>query len=597
MLLGLALLIAGCGGGGSSFSSNPGSDNANLSDLSINPGELDQIFQPSQTAYTATVDFLVASVEVTTTSEDPNATLTVNGSSVASGTPYPVDLAEGVNPVIVEVTAEDGATTKTYTIDITRETAASFAQEAYLKASDTNAIDFDAFGTVVALSGDTLAVGAPFEDSNATGVNGDDTDNSARAAGAVYVFTRDVGGVWSQQAYIKASNTDANDFFGASVALSGDTLAVGAYAEASNATGVNGNEADNSAPFAGAVYVFTRDPGGVWSQQAYLKASNTDPSDQFGISLAISGDTLAVGADFEDSNATGVNGNQTDNSAAAAGAVYVFTRDAGGVWTQQAYVKASNTEELDFFGSSVTLSRDTLVTSSLGEDSNATGVNGDETDNSAPFSGAAYVFTRDAGGAWTQQAYLKASNTDASDQFGFSVALAGDTLAVGAVDESSNATGVDGDQTDNSVPNAGAVYVFTRDTGGAWSQQAYLKASNTDANDFFGTSVALSGDTLAVGADGESSNATGVNGNETDNSSIDAGAVYVFARDASGAWSQQAYVKASNTDPDDGFGWSVTLDGDILGAGSPGESSNATGVNGDETDNSSPAAGAAYALR
>ena len=125
------------------------------------------------------------------------------------------------------------------------------------------------------------------------------------------MFTR-TAGVWSQQAYLKASNTGAGDGFGYSVALAGDTLAVGAPFEGSNATGVNGNQADNSAP-SGAVYVFTR-TGGVWTQQAYLKASNTDASDEFGIAVALVGETLAVGAWDEDSNATGVNGNQADNS-------------------------------------------------------------------------------------------------------------------------------------------------------------------------------------------------------------------------------------------------------------------------------------------
>src|SRR5205809_40256 len=109
--------------------------------------------------------------------------------------------------------------------------------------------------------------------SNATGVNGNQSDNRAPGSGAVYVFVRR-GTNWSQQAYLKASNTDAFDYFGFSVAISGDTIVVGAPYEASNATGVNGNESDNSAPQAGAAYVFVRN-GTNWAQQAYLKASNT----------------------------------------------------------------------------------------------------------------------------------------------------------------------------------------------------------------------------------------------------------------------------------------------------------------------------------
>jgi hypothetical protein len=127
-----------------------------------------------------------------------------------------------------------------------------------------------------------------------------------------------------QEAYLKASNTDEGDAFGESVAVSGDTIVVGTLDEASNATGVNGDQSDNSADHAGAAYVFIRN-GATWSQQAYLKASNTETSDLFGNSVSLSGNTVVVGARWEDSNASGVNGNQSDNSASNSGAAYVFT--------------------------------------------------------------------------------------------------------------------------------------------------------------------------------------------------------------------------------------------------------------------------------
>ena len=225
----------------------------------------------------------------------------------------------------------------------------------------------------------------------------------------------------AQQAYLKASNNGAGDDFGSSVAMSGDTIVVGAPFEDS----------------AGAAYIFVRS-GTTWVQQARLTASNAGAGDRFGISVAISGDTVVIGADEEDSNATGVNGNQTDNSASFAGAAYVFVR-SGSVWTQQAYLKASNTEASDQFGWSVAVSGDTAVIGAIGEKSNATGVNGDQANNSAGYSGAAYVFVR-SGETWTQQAYLKASNTGADDQFA-TVAVSGDTVAVGARFEGSNATG------------------------------------------------------------------------------------------------------------------------------------------------------------
>jgi hypothetical protein len=417
-------------------------------------------------------------------------------------------------------------------------------------------------------------------------VNGNQADNNAPNSGAVYVFTRDAG-VWTQQAYLKASNTDAGDEFGVSVAVDGDTLAVGAHFEGSNATGVNGNQADNSAQNAGAVYVFTR-TAGVWTQQAYLKASNTDAGDEFGINIALSGNTLAVGALGEGSDAKGVNGNQADNNAPNSGAVYLFTRSAG-VWAQEAYVKASN--HAAQFGYSVALKNDTLAVGAPFEWGAATGVNGDQFDNTAPEAGAVYVFTRTAG-VWSQEAYLKASNTNAGDRFGQGLGLDGDTLIVGARFEASAASGVNANQADNTAPNAGAVYVFTR-TAGAWSQDAYLKPSNAGPGQNFGGTVAIAGDLVAVGARLEDSDATGINGNQANNSAPDSGAVYVFSR-SGGVWTQKDYLKASNTNAGDQFGVFIALSGSTLTVGAVLEDSNAIGVNGNQADNSAQDSGAVY---
>jgi len=247
-------------------------------------------------------------------------------------------------------------------------------------------------------------------------------------ASATYPITIDP---IAQQAYLKASNTGAGDYFGYSVTVSGDTVVVGAPNEDSGATGANGNQTDDSATDSGAVYVFVRN-GAIWSQQAYLKASNTGAGDQFGSSVAVSGDTLVVGAPYEDSNSTGVNGNQSSNAAVDSGATYVFVR-SGTIWSQQAYLKASNTGAGDYFGNSVAVSGDTVVVGAYKEASSATGVNGNQADNSAAQSGAAYVFVR-SGAAWSQQAYLKASNNGvyAPNWFGCSVAVSGDTVVVGA---------------------------------------------------------------------------------------------------------------------------------------------------------------------
>ena len=397
-----------------------------------------------------------------------------------------------------------------------------------------------------------------------------------------------------QQAYVKASNTGANDHFGASVSASASTLVVGAWGEASAAKGVNGNQSNNNAPYAGAAYVFVRNSN-AWSQQAYLKASNTEigsafDNDEFGWSVSVSGDTVVIGAPNEDSNATGVNGDQTNNAAPHAGAAYVFVRN-GETWSQQAYLKASNAESSDHFGWSVSVSGDTVVVGAYDEYSNATGVNGEESNNSATEAGAAYVFVRN-GTTWSQQAYLKASNTGPGDFFGWSVSVSGDTAVVGALHESSDATGVNGDQTNNSAVGAGAAYVFVR-SGTTWTQQAYLKASNSGFMDEFGRSVSVSGDTVAIGAHQEDSDGTGVNGNQHNESAQDSGAAYVFVRNGT-TWSQQAYLKASNTGASDEFGYSVSVSGNAAVVGAWLEWSSATGVNGDESDNSAIFAGAAY---
>ncbi|HWO20266.1 MAG TPA: hypothetical protein VNO30_15965 [Kofleriaceae bacterium] len=408
----------------------------------------------------------------------------------------------------------------------------------------------------------------------------------------------------AQRAYAKASNPDAFDSFGYSVALSADgsTLVVGAPTEASAATGLNGNQTDNSAPGAGAVYVFTRHGSKKWTQHSYLKASNTNTTggDFFGYSVAVSADgsTLAVGAPYESSAAVGIDGNQADETAPYAGAVYVFSRH-GLKWSQQAYVKASNTSAFDFFGYSVALSADgsTLAVGAYGEDSAAAGIGGSQADETASDAGAVYVFTR-GDATWSQQAYVKPSNTDGGESFGYSVALSSDgsTLAVGAYGENSAATGINGSQADDSASYAGAVYVFARsDT--AWCQEAYVKASNAGEYDGFGVSVSLSSDgsTLAVGAMWESSAATGIGGDQTDNTAPWSGAAYVFGRSGR-TWNQEAYVKASNTDSYDSFGVGVALSGDgaALAVSAPWEASAATGIGGNQTDDSAGFAGATY---
>src|SRR6267142_1888270 len=398
---------------------------------------------------------------------------------------------------------------------------------AYIKAS--NAKKDDQFGFTVALSGDgnTMAVGATGESSAAKGVNGNQADTSMAGAGAVYVFTRG-GATWTQQAYVKASNTgekEDGDQFGYSVSISsdGNTLATGAIAEDSAATGINGDQSSNAADGSGAVYVFTRS-GATWSQQAYVKPWNTTVrGGLFGYSVGLSGngDTMAVGTYDEDRGK---------------GAAYIFAR-TGATWSQQNRLTTSNAEAGDSLGCAVAVSDDgnTVVAGAFDEDSILRGIqppNEGSNDAASDVStGAAYVFVRN-GTAWTQQAFIKATNTRLNDQFAWALALSrdGDTLAVGAHLEDSGAIGLNGDQENASAEDSGAVYVYAR-SAAKWAPVAYVKASNTKASAEFGISLALNGDgkVLAVGAFKDSGGGIGINPTKSAaKAAPESGAAYVY---------------------------------------------------------------------
>lgn len=470
------------------------------------------------------------------------AALSGDGNTLAIGAPHESGGSKGING-----DQKDNSVYGSGAVYVFTKNGNTWAQQAYVKPSNPQMSAEFGHAVVLSADGNTMAVSAYWEASKATGVNGDGTDESIPQAGAVYVFTR-TGTRWTQQAYIKASNTGEagtadrfgdGDQFGVSLTLSDDgrTLAVGAISEDSNAPGINGNQADNSMTSAGAVYVFSR-TGNTWAQQAYIKPSNPDAGDLFGYSVTLNadGNTLAVGSYDEGGSARGING-PPDNMRRGSGAVYIFAR-TGTAWAQQAYIKASNAEAGDSFGVNVSLSDDgnTLLASSLDEDCLATGVNpqgqGCDSDFKADrSSGAAYVFVR-SGTTWTEQAYLKSSNSGANDWFGSRAALSGDgnTAVLGASLEDSSGRGVDGKQDDDKAAESGAVYFFRR-TGTIWAQLHYVKSASADAYDEFGGSVAMSrdGKTIVITAHSEDGSSHGVGGNQADNGAAEAGAAYVFS--------------------------------------------------------------------
>lgn len=449
--------------------------------------------------------------------------LSGDGSTMAVGAYGEDSGTSGINTTPDEGSNQSGA------VYVFRNTAGSWAQEAYIKASNPGGNDY--FGYSVALNNDgsVLAVGAYREDSSTTGIN-TAPDELAENSGAVYIFERN-NNSWDEQAYIKHSNVSVSsedDFFGFDVTLSDDgtVLAVGAYGEDSSYPGINPPTNEISS-LSGAAFVF-RQTAGVWAQEAMIKSSSPDVSDLFGKALTLSGDgkTLAVGAPREDSDTTGVNSTPNENIADA-GAVYLFRYDSD--WSQQAYIKPSNPWSTDYFGNAMALSSDgnTLAVAAYYDDSSTTGINSTP-DLDAATSGAAYVFRYTT--QWAEEAYIKPFYTEEAARFGYDIALSadGNTLAVGSESEDQNGSGINSIPTDL-IYDSGSAYLFDFETASGWVQSAYIKSKLTREGDSFGAALALSddGNILAVGAFGEDSSTTGID-SAPDDMASSAGAVYLY---------------------------------------------------------------------
>jgi hypothetical protein len=411
--------------------------------------------------------------------------LLTGGASLASPPPLPAQQMEG--QAALDFLAHTGILSQI-------EADAPPQGRPYLELTPHNATDYaagDLLGISLAVSGDTLIVGA--YRANMGGNNNQ---------GAAYVFTRSDAN-WSQQQKLVAPDGAAFDEFGISVAVSENTLIVGAHQ-----ANLGGNNSQGTA------YVFTRS-GVNWSLQQKLAAADGVGADYFGRSVALDGDTALIGAHRA---AVGDNADQ--------GAAYVFTR-SGASWSQQQKLTAADGADSARFAHSVALDGETALLGAYGDNSNQ---------------GAVYVFTR-SGANWSQQQKLEADDGSVHEHFGRSVALNGETALVGA-----HLAYVGGNS------NQGAAYVFTH-SGASWSQQQKLVAADGAATDLFGSSVALDGETALIGARAN----VGVNSNQ--------GAAYVFTRSGA-SWSQQQKLVARDGAAGDWFGRSVALDGDtaLIGA-------------------------------
>ncbi len=342
---------------------------------------------------------------------------------------------------------------------------------------------------------------------NARRENGQRDDVGANSNQNSADINRVLGSSWIQEARRAATDGAAGDNFGWSIAISGNTAIVGVWLGDVNA---NTNQ--------GSAYIFVRS-GTAWSQQAKLVASNGAAGDQFGFGVAISGDTAIVGARLK-----------TVGSTLAQGSAYIFVR-SGTSWSQEQEIIASDGSMLDSFGISVGIDGDTVIVGAWFDDI------------AAGNQGSAYIFTR-SGTTWSQQAKLFASDGAADDNFGWSVAVSGDTAIAGVYRD---AIGSNAGQ--------GSAYVFTR-SGTTWSLQQKLTASDGAADDSFGYSVGVSGNTAIVGAYLDDAGA-----------SLNNGSAYIFVRSGA-SWSQQQKLTAADSEQGDLFGNSVGISGDtvVIGA-------------------------------
>ncbi len=371
-------------------------------------------------------------------------------------------------------------------------------QQAILKPSveGTN----DGFGRAIAISGNTLVIGAPFESSDATGVNGDPNNDNAPEAGAAYIFVRE-GTNWLQQAFLKGAVTWPGDRFGSSVAIFDNTVVIGVPRDSSTAVGVNGAPETNddvNTLESGAAYVFVRN-GTNWTQQAYLKPDNlygTSRHAWFGHSVGITRDTIVVGAPRFNT---------------FSGVSFFYAR-TGTNWIQQTNIYFQGLPLYSGFGFSVAASGDTIIVSDNGNDNHAfpfvrNGTNWTRQGTEYPSlygtsaaisgdtavlggGGSANAFFRN-GGDWNQRSQLAPTNAIPYGQFGDPVSISENTIIVGSPLRS---TGVN-------IPLYGSAYIFTRH-GTNWSQQDILFATDRHYEDRFGIAVSVSGQTAAVGADG-----------------------------------------------------------------------------------------------
>lgn len=351
----------------------------------------------------------------------------------------------------------------------------------------------------------------------------------------------------SEIAKIVASDRGMADGFGWSVAIDGDYAVVGTWLEDEDAEG------GATMSSAGSAYIFERDEAGVWSEAQKIVASDRAADDNFGFSVAVSGTTVMVGAPSEDEDEEG------ETTVSNSGSVYFFERSDIGEWNEVQKIVAGDRGSNDYFGRSIGLSGDYAIMGSHLEDEDA------EEGGTLSSAGSAYIFERDETGVWNQVQKVVNSDRQSNDQFGIAVSISESQAVVTAMLQDYNATG-GGFSTD-----AGAAYVFQRDEEGAWAETQKLVSSDRSAIDYFGKSVSISANVIAVGAWFEDHDEMG------EEMFSDAGSVYVFEKDDEDVWNQVRKLVPSDRSHGDNFGIAVSVSGNEIIAGAYREDDDADG--------------------
>ncbi|MDD3860327.1 MAG: FG-GAP repeat protein, partial [Bacteroidales bacterium] len=333
-------------------------------------------------------------------------------------------------------------------------------------ASDRASEDW--FGSAVDIEGDYAVVGAYKEDHDELGLN------VVGGAGSAYIFKNE-SGTWTQVQKIVASDRYDHDYFGYSVAISGDYIVIGAANEDENATG--GETMD----YSGSAYVFYNNSG-TWQEVQKIVASDRSENDYFGFALDINGNHIIVGASYEDEDETG------NNTVNAAGSAYIFENNAGN-WIQTQKIVASDREELGWFGWSVAIDDNYAIVGAYHESKDSYG------NNSMEESGAAYIYMKNAG-TWSEVTKVVASDRALGDRFGWDVAINGDYAVVGAYCSDFDEYGTD------SLVNSGAAYIYKNDAGN-WSEEQKIVSNDRAPADYLAISVDVSDDYILLGAQNE----------------------------------------------------------------------------------------------